>query len=179
MYYVRKNCSVPVQVGLQQVSGVIIKQLRWCQRLSDEEVYHVRWCLCISHSLPVRCWCSRELWTFEKNTWQRYVSILLQGMFGSVIQTWDFLCRRVSTGEDERSGRCPVSDHAGSAGGGRAARDGSWHHCTGLPSDSTRHWGHTSFAVSLNSVIIISLKKQFFIPAGLIFISMYPLKHAS
>lgn len=145
-----------MQVGLRQVSGVI-KLLRWCQRLSDEEVYHVRWCLRVSHSLPVSRWCSRQLRTFEKNTWQRYVSTLLQETFGSVSPTWEFFCRRFSAGEDERSGRRPVSDHAGSAGGGRAARDSSWHHSTGPPSDSPRHWGHTSVAVSLNSVIIICL----------------------
>lgn len=127
--------------------------------------------LYISHPLPVRCWCSRELRTFENSTWKRYVSILLQGMFGSVDQAWDFLCRRFSSGEDERSGRCPVSDPPGSAGGGRAARDSSWHHCAGLPSDSTRHWGHTSFAVPLKSSSV--WKKQLFIPAGLIFISTY------
>lgn len=54
------------------------------------------------------------------------------------------LLLQVYFGENERSGGSPVSDPTGSPGGGSAARDGPRHDCTRLPSDTARHWGHTS-----------------------------------
>lgn len=55
---------------------------------------------------------------------------------------------------NERSGRGPVPDHAGSPGGGGAAGDGSRHQHTGQPSDTTRHTGQIPVSFfALNEII--------------------------
>lgn len=62
---------------------------------------------------------------------------------------------------NERSGRGPVPDHAGSPGGGGAAGDGSRHQHTGQPSDTTRHGGQIpvdfiAFKMKLSSFFLFS-----------------------